>query len=276
MALDQDLLTLARAEEADRYFAATLAPAERREALVTLAAFAAELRRIPRLVTEPMMGEVRLQWWRDTIASFGTDATGLGHPLADRLRRAVRTCRLPSAPLLAMTEARAFDLYDDPMPDEAALTGYLARTEAGPFALAMQALRPDDASLPLHLAERAGFVYGLTRILAELPYHVSRGRRMLPETWLSENSVDRESMMQGRATPELRVAIAHASTRIEAALSEISRQSSTDRVALLPLAVVPIYLRRLRDPAHDPLRHPIDLAPLTRLWRIARARVVGL
>ena len=65
-----EVAAIAREGEPDRYLAALLAPAPEREALLALAAFAAELTRIPlRVVQEPMMGEIRLEWWRTALAS---------------------------------------------------------------------------------------------------------------------------------------------------------------------------------------------------------------
>ena len=62
---------LARTFEYDRYMTALLMPRASREGLVLLAAFAGELRRIPDLVTEPMIGAIRFQWWRDALEEIG-------------------------------------------------------------------------------------------------------------------------------------------------------------------------------------------------------------
>jgi phytoene synthase len=276
MTVHPDLVAVARAFEPDRYVAATLAPSQQRDALIAVAAFAADLRRITATVTEPMMGEIRLQWWRDAIAGFESGQS-TGHPIADALASATRSHRLPSADLQAMTEARAFDLYTDPMPDDAALDGYVSKTEAVPFALALriQHASAHDA-IPLDLADLAGRAYGLTRVLVDLPHTVSRGRQLLPISLLNQHDVAREAMMQGRTTPEFRVAIANLIAGIEETLTAIRQRHGARSGALLPLAVLPAVLRHLKAPERDPLRHPVELAPLARLWRIARARWSGL
>ena len=74
----------------DRYYAALLAPRDVRDDLVTLAAFAGEMVRIEHLAREPMIGEIRLQWWRDALAAERSERTG--NPLADQLRETVRRC----------------------------------------------------------------------------------------------------------------------------------------------------------------------------------------
>src|SRR5438045_2053941 len=58
--------TIRRADP-DRYFSALFASAEKRPLLFGLYAFNHELTRIGEVVHEPMMGEIRLQWWRETV-----------------------------------------------------------------------------------------------------------------------------------------------------------------------------------------------------------------
>ncbi|MCH9020134.1 MAG: squalene/phytoene synthase family protein, partial [Proteobacteria bacterium] len=60
----------ARRYDRDRYLCALFAPAARREALFALLAFNAEVARIRETVSEPMLGLIRLQWWRDAIAGI--------------------------------------------------------------------------------------------------------------------------------------------------------------------------------------------------------------
>src|SRR5262245_20169358 len=108
----------AREGEPDRYLAALLAPAQRREALLAVAAFAAEVARVPFLaVREPAMGEVRLQWWRDALEQPGDARTG--HAVADAVRAAVARYNLPAATMPAATMTSLIDGHSealDPAP----------------------------------------------------------------------------------------------------------------------------------------------------------------
>ena len=56
---------------------------------------------------------------------------------------------------------------------------------------------------------------------------------------------------------------------------QLQALSRPHRVALLPLAVVPTYLRAIRQRPRNPLRDIAPLAPLTRVWRIARGHALG-
>src|SRR5438477_1689136 len=56
-----------RAADPDRYFSALFAPAPKRAFLLVLYAFNAEVARIAETVREPMLGAIRLEWWRETV-----------------------------------------------------------------------------------------------------------------------------------------------------------------------------------------------------------------
>ena len=104
-----------RAADIDRYVSVLYAPVEKRPALFALYAFNAEIASIRDRVSQPIPGEMRLQWWRDVLDAATNEAAG-GHPVACELLAGIRQHRLPVAALQAMRNARECDLYDDPMP----------------------------------------------------------------------------------------------------------------------------------------------------------------
>src|SRR5271155_5910321 len=66
---------LVRRHDRDRYQTALFAPAARREALFALYAFNYEIARVREAVTQPMLGRIGLEWWRENIAAaFGGSA----------------------------------------------------------------------------------------------------------------------------------------------------------------------------------------------------------
>jgi 15-cis-phytoene synthase len=189
----------------------------------------------------------------------------------------VRRQRLSTPLLLAMTEARAFDLYEDPMPDEAALLGYLTKTEGAPFALALTIV---GADAPPALADHAGRAFGLTRILATLPLWLSKGRLPFPQSQLTKAGVTADALLQGQASPALAALLESLMADITADLAMAQRLSAPlsrpQRVPLLPLATIQPYLKGIRASARDPLRTVTEISPLARIARIARAHWLGL
>ncbi len=120
---------LVRAADKDRFLASLFAPAERRRRLFALYAFNAEIARVREVVRTPIAGEIRLQWWRDALEASAPSEVR-ANPVADALIDTIAACRLPVEPLLALIEARSFDLYDDPMPTLDTLYGYVRKTSS--------------------------------------------------------------------------------------------------------------------------------------------------
>jgi phytoene synthase len=152
-----------RAADKDRFLATLFAPAERRGPLFALHAFSVEVACVRHIVREPMAGEIRLQWWRDVLDGERREEAAAS-PVAAALLETIARFALPVAPLLRLIEARAFDLYDDPMPDVAALEAYLDATDAVPIALAAQILAGAHPAI-MPAARRAGLACGMAGLL---------------------------------------------------------------------------------------------------------------
>jgi 15-cis-phytoene synthase len=267
----------ARAGEPDRYLAALLAPPAAREGLLALAAFSAELGRIGHLVTrEPIMGEIRLQWWRDALEP-GEAGMRTGNPVADALRAAVVRHHLPAPLLLGMIDAHASDLEREPFPTEAALDAYLAATEGTQFALAVRVLGGPATSELEAASAAAGRAYGLVRLLLALPQTLSLGRFPLPRSRLRQAGIadlraEADPVRVGALMQDLHAEVLR---NLEAARQHVANLPRPLKVAFLPLALVRPYLRALERPGRDPLREVPEIAPLGRVWAIARARWLG-
>jgi 15-cis-phytoene synthase len=269
----------ARDGEFDRYLAALLAPSGTRPGLLALAAFSAEIARVPLVAArEPAIGEIRLQWWRDALDPTGS-AVRTGAPVADALRAAVARHGLPRALLDGMIDARSFELTGELFADEASLRDYLWKSEGAPFALAARIIAPSLDTDADGAAIACSYAYGLTRLLLALPRTLSLGRVPLPQSRLDTARVKPEELLAGEASD----AIAHLleDLRAEARSSLVtSRQHVASlpraiRTAFLPLALVEPYLRALERPGRDLLRGPAEIVPLTRVWRIVMAHWLG-
>ena len=102
-------MKLVREGDRDRYLATLFAPDVHRDALFSLYAFNVEISRVRDLAREPMPGEVRLQWWREALSGERAGETA-AHPVAAALREALERYGLSAERLIALIDARAFDL----------------------------------------------------------------------------------------------------------------------------------------------------------------------
>ena len=129
---------LVRRHDHDRFQTVLFAPAARREALFALYAFNYEIARVRETVTEPMLGRMRLQWWRESIAVAFEGGAVRRHPVVESLTAVIRAGRLTRGHFEALVEARESDLDDDdPWPSLAALEEYAEGSSASLIHLAL-------------------------------------------------------------------------------------------------------------------------------------------
>jgi len=265
---------IARSGDPDRALAALFAPRDTRADLLTLAAFNVELARIAEQVTEPELGAIRLQWWREAIPRAAKGET-TGHPVVDAVGGLERCRDLPPGRLSALIDARRFDIATKIMPDWSALETYLHDTAGALFALAAVCSGVPRAVIE-PAAAQAGFAYGLTGLMRALPVHASGGRLYLPADLLRGHGTSPEAVLAGTTDPGLLSLLEELRSKARAALDDARRQiAKVDRgghTAFLPLSLVEPYLGALEKPGLDPLHDIADINPLTRLWRMMRWR----
>ncbi len=170
-------MALLRQQDPVRYLCCLYMPAPWREDVAAIWAFDTEISRIPAQVSEPLPGEIRMQWWRDTIRSG--DAQN-GAPVADALMKAIHKHDLPRENFHTYLEARTFDLYQDPMPDLNTLEGYLGETQSMMFHLAAQCAGTGTGSELADASGHAGVAYGLVHLLADTARYRNRQQLFVP------------------------------------------------------------------------------------------------
>jgi 15-cis-phytoene synthase len=260
---------LMRAHDKDRYLATLFAPAAQRGPLCALYAFDLEIASVRDRAREPMPGEIRLQWWREVLdGERGGEAAS--HPVAAALSDTIARFALPRERLIDLTEARAFDLYDDPMPTFEMLDAYLRRTAATVIELATIIC---GAATP-YAAERAGLAYGMTALLRNFALNASQRQLFVPVAAL-EGGTTAEEIFAGQSSPWLLNALGmlrrRARDHLAAFEAELPRVPIAALPALLPVALVPGYLGLMERRDYAPFRTSIELPQWRRQWTLWRA-----
>ena len=266
---------LVREADKDRFLASLFAPANRRPHLFALYGFNVEIARVGQVAHEPLAGEIRLQWWRDALSGVAPGEAA-ANPVAAALLDTIARCGLPAAPFDALIDARARDLYDDPILTLSELEAYGRATASTLFGMAARIL--DRGAAPDDVADPAGVAYALAGLLKAFPRHAARGRIYLPTETLERHGVARPEVAAGTASPKLRAALAEiagqARERLAQAAGRWQSVSPGARPAFLPLAwVAPLLARIERNP--DPFV-PIDLPQWRRQWLLWRAARRGV
>ncbi|MFC5385997.1 phytoene/squalene synthase family protein [Aquamicrobium segne] len=270
-----------RKADHDRYLAALYAPSDKRDALMALYAFNAEIAGVRDRIREALPGEVRLQWWRDVLgAPAGEEETGQPvAPVAYALRAAIAQYHLPLAAFQNYLEARVFDLYDDPMPSRTDLEGYCGETASTIIQLASLMLDASAAQKFSQLAGHAGCAQAMTGLLLLLPRHRARGQCYIPADLLAAVGSSPEEFIKGQDRQgSLRVVgamIALAKEHLEMFHKEASFLPQSLRPAYLPLALTAALLQRMEARPQDVLDGKTGLSHLYRHWLLWRHAMRG-
>ena len=252
-ALANRLAASVRAADPDRYFATLFAPAPKRSLLLALYAFNAEVARIAESVREPMLGAIRLEWWRET-AEGASKGVPRNHDTARGLAALFAQSPVALAELEALIAARAFDSSAEQLPDFAALGRYVDSTSGRLMRLAAQILDA-PAGIDDTLRE-AGQAYGLTGLLRALPFHNNRHKLYLPLDLLAAlNLAPEEVFHLPPNEPRLAGAVRQVALKARDHFLAARRapKPGAALAAILPAALVPVYLRKLSSARDVPI-----------------------
>jgi phytoene synthase len=243
--------------------------------MLAIYAFNVEISRVRDQVSQPLPGQMRLQWWTDLLA--GRDHGGIeGNPVASELLWTIRTWRLPVERLAQLIIEHEFDLYNDPMPSLSALEGYANDTASTLFACCARILvRPLEAID--HVARHAGLAYGMIDVINKLPQDTARRQLFLPQQFLQQHGSSAEEVFAGKQTPQNRAAVdqlvEEASKQLKTALTLLREMPVEVHPAFLPLALVRRDIKRMQRRDNDPfvLRRMPRFRMLWALWRASRS-----
>ncbi|KTQ98352.1 hypothetical protein NS226_01810 [Aureimonas ureilytica] len=243
----------------DRAVAVGFATKPAQKHLFALYAFHLETLRIRDLVSQPLPGEIRLQWWRDRLASAEPlEDAAQGSPVATALIATIREHSLPLDAFERYLEARVFDLYNDPMPSRADFEAYAGETSSAVIMMAAMML---DRSAAPGLADACGHAgVGQTAIsvLRSEAIHRNRHQVYVPADILTATGIDASTWLAGGAGSE----------RARDAMRAFAREH-LDRI-LHQWASIPVSVRPALLPAQWAGKAPItagaEPSALRRLW----------
>jgi phytoene synthase len=260
----------------DRYISALFAPDAKRRHVFALYAFNIELSRIRDSIKEPGLGEVRLEWWRETIESIYAGVVP-DHPVAQALHGAIEEGELTKLGFTNMIEARAFDLYDDPMPSLDALEGYLGETSCSLIQMASLVLAGKPAASAADAAGHAGIAYGIVGLLRMIAIHRSRGQCYLPVDVLARHDVLPAHILAGRMSSAIRIVVREmrevARSHLLTARERLGGVPPAALPAFLHVSLVDIYLKRLEKPPGNLMTTVPEVQQLRRQWHVLKAAI---
>ncbi len=159
----------------ERFAAAMAAPPAAREVLFPLYALNVEVSRAPWVTSEPIIAEMRLQWWRDVLEEIARGEMPRAHEVATPLAGVID----PEAAAILdhAVAARRWDVYKEAFEDAAAFEAHIDATSGGLMWVAARALGATPGTE--RIVRDFAFGAGLANWFRAIPELEARGRRPL-------------------------------------------------------------------------------------------------
>ncbi|EJF85647.1 phytoene/squalene synthase family protein [Candidatus Bartonella washoeensis] len=268
-----------RATDRDRYISVLFAPKKKRRALAALYAFNAEVARIRESVHDPLIGEIRLRWWYDSIANNEMQESK-NNPILSDLFTAISLFSLPKTAFLRYCDAQILDLYHNPVETLHDLEFYCGETASIVLQLSCQILDPDVEQDFADAYEHGGIAQGLSGILRLLSFMPSRYQYYLPADILKVLGVNRKELEANCISNEQKCHIIEAMVALSREhynrfYEHFSVLPTTLKPAFLPLAIIPASLQKALQLGAAVFQESATLPLLHRYWLITKAAVSG-
>jgi phytoene synthase len=253
-----------RRYDPDRWRATLFAPAALRARLTALYAFNVEIARVRETVSEPLIGQIRLQWWREALAEIAVGGALRKHPIV----ACVAAAGLDLAALGRAVDGRERDLDDAPFSDMADMAAYARETSGSIFKAAFAA-----AGCDMSAAEELGTGYALAGIVRALPFYARQRRLPLPADLIAEAGLTAENIHEGKAGPKIAAAIEPIVHRARDLLEAPIPRGALP--AALPAALARMWLKRLAASRFDPFAPSLQAPHPGDVWRLLWVRLSG-
>ncbi len=272
-------IDMVRNRDHDRYLCALYAPDKARDGLIVLLAFNNELAEVNDKVSEPMLGEIRLQWWRDAIEDL-YKGTVRKHPVSQAMDEVGIIKGVDKALLLSLIDARVNDLYNEQAKSSDELISQVGAI-AGDLHFAMGCLLVEGglAGQEMKSLRAVGTAWGLLGLIKACCFQAGVASDKIPDDVLAAEGISRESLYDGHVDHNMVLVIKNLVEKIKKE-SSLARELQKGKAkplmpALLPLKLVDKYLRDWEAIAFDPNQMGTDTGNLGRQWVLMKSALFG-
>jgi len=265
-----------RQYEFENFLCTLLLPEEARRGAIAVRAFNIEIAQVRDSIKDRMIGEMRMQFWRDTVGAMfdPTKTVRGGNPVIAELHQAVVKHDLSKSWLLRVIDSRQNNLAEKPFASLEALENYSESTVSSVNYLLLETVGVRDVRVD-HAASHLGKAQGIVTAIRAVPFHAQKRRVLLPLDILIKHGASAEDFVQGKRTEPVREVIfdlaSQAHAHLNAARSMVNDVPRHGRQALLTAVGTHDFLRRLRrahfDAFDSKLQRRNQLLPVRLWWR---------
>ena len=230
----------------DRFRAALMADAQGRRDLLILYAFHYELSKVPDVTSEPMLGQIRYEWWREAVDEIYSGREVRRHEISTPLAELLLRTEMPRFWIDRLIDGRARDLDPQPFKDMDDAREYARQTSGQLLQIAVKLLggTPDDRLV------QAGEAWGLTGLARSYRYYHDRILQNLGFEDLVAAAADSYTSAKGKVESRIFPAIAYT-------------------------ALVPKFLARMTRTGFEPKTQSVNYEPLAKQYCLLVAGLRG-
>lgn len=268
---------MVRTDDRARYDTSLFAEKKIRPLLWALYAFNQEVAKTRESVSEPALGEIRLQWWRDVLEELQTGKVR-DHPVINAMAAHFEDNRL-YALLNDIIDARAVDMYDEGPADFQALQNY-ANGVGGKLSEAALLLSLGDTYDPSsnikNAACAAGSAWAMFGLVRAIPFHWASNRNFVPgeEGQAALAASDADKMFE-LASPSIDQMLGFAEEQYQQSIQHVKNAPANAKHVFLLNGISKLYLHKLKQVKNNPfkLEEPSDFR---RMMSLFSASLFGL
>ncbi|PPR64721.1 MAG: hypothetical protein CFH10_00165, partial [Alphaproteobacteria bacterium MarineAlpha4_Bin2] len=253
-----------RRADPDRFLVGLFAPREQREDIFSLYAFNLEIAKTREMVSENMLGAIRLQWWREAIEAIYAEDNLRKHAIVEALSDTVCRHNLSRRYFDRLIDGRMIDFEPSRLATMSDLIEYADATSGSLVVLTMEVLGGSIDDKTAEVGRKIGVVWALTGLMRSMPSFLRRGRLVLPNELIDAHGIEQRSALDLKPSRALASAVAEIGAFARKELHEARAKrlgvSKVFRPALLLGVLAESYLGRL-DRAKYNVFEPIVGAP---------------
>ena len=178
---------LVKINDIDRYYAMLFAPQDKRSAVFSLLACNSEIAKIRETITEPVIGEMKMQWWRDALDDMKNGKIR-NHPIIEEMAKYDFDLKLYTI-IENIINARSDTLYNDKTATWASMISYIEITggQLGQAILLAQGCKNSEI---IQKAYHLGCAWAAIGLLRALSFHAATGQAYLPDMPAKQSMTD--------------------------------------------------------------------------------------
>ncbi|CAF3388023.1 unnamed protein product [Rotaria socialis] len=186
--------------------AGLLKPSSLQRPAMAIRALNVELASVRDQVSNSQIGQMRLQFWRDSIDSIylslkTNEIKKINHPVAREIDLLIKYNQVSKMWFHRLIKSRETTLNDMPFADIEQLENYLEQSITPAYYLLLELAKQRSLNTD-HIASHLARSQGLINVVRGIPYNAHKRRCLIPLSYLVEHNISQQDIFNGQFSNE--------------------------------------------------------------------------